>query len=118
MTAFGEKFDRFMEIVKKLRSEDGCPWDKEQSPISLKRYLIEETQEAIEAITANNPQHVQEHYNDKPFFVDFPFGYVAAGVNWYEGAGISFAAAVWLSTCHWCMSSLSLVVPSNQRPVK
>jgi tetrapyrrole methylase family protein / MazG family protein len=64
MTAFGKKFDRFIEIVKKLRSEDGCPWDREQSPISLKRYLIEETQEAIEAITANNPQHTKEELGD------------------------------------------------------
>jgi hypothetical protein len=42
--------------------------------------------------TANDPQLAQEHYVDKPFFVNFPFGYVAAEVNWYEGAGIPFAA--------------------------
>ncbi len=41
---------------------------------------------------ANAPQAVQEHYDDKPFFLDFPFGYVAADVNWFEGAGIPFAA--------------------------
>jgi hypothetical protein len=35
---------------------------------------------------------VKEHYDDKPFFVNFPFGYVAAGVDWYEGAGIPLAA--------------------------
>ena len=40
----------------------------------------------------NAPQSVNEHYVDKPFFVNFPFGYVAADVNWYEGAGIPFAA--------------------------
>ncbi|MGB5472175.1 MAG: PKD domain-containing protein [Gammaproteobacteria bacterium] len=40
----------------------------------------------------NSPTAVNEHYGDKPFFIDFPFGYVAAGVNWYEGAGIPFAA--------------------------
>lgn len=42
--------------------------------------------------TANDPKLAQEHYADKPFFVDFPFGYVAADVNWYEGAGIPLAA--------------------------
>jgi hypothetical protein len=41
---------------------------------------------------ANAPQPVQEHYENKPFFVDFPFGYVAEGVNWHEGAGIPLAA--------------------------
>lgn len=41
--------------------------------------------------TANNPQRVEEHYNNKPFFVNFPFGYVADKVNWFEGAGIPFA---------------------------
>jgi hypothetical protein len=42
--------------------------------------------------TANAPRVVQEHYGDKPFFLDFPFGYVAAGVNWFEAAGIPFSA--------------------------
>ena len=40
----------------------------------------------------NAPQTVNEHYGDKPFFVNFPFGYVAEAVNWYEAAGIPFAA--------------------------
>ena len=42
--------------------------------------------------TANDPKQAQEHYVDKPFFVNFPFGYVAADVNWYEGAGVPLAA--------------------------
>jgi len=53
-------------------------------------------QHAMPGLTApyllNAPQAVQEHFTDKPFFVNFPFGYVAADVNWYEGAGIPFAA--------------------------
>ncbi|MFZ1575444.1 MAG: Calx-beta domain-containing protein [Chromatiaceae bacterium] len=40
----------------------------------------------------NTPQAVQEHYLDKPFFVNFPFGYVAADVNWFEGAGVPFVS--------------------------
>ena len=42
--------------------------------------------------TVNDPKLAQEHYGDKPFFLNFPFGYVAEDVNWYEGAGIPFAA--------------------------
>jgi hypothetical protein len=46
----------------------------------------------LQPYRANDPKQAQEHYLDKPFFANFPFGYVAAGVNWYEGAGIPFAA--------------------------
>jgi hypothetical protein len=41
---------------------------------------------------SNEPQLVEEHLTDKPFFGDFPFGYIANDVNWFEGAGIPFAA--------------------------
>ncbi|MGB5180123.1 MAG: putative Ig domain-containing protein, partial [Gammaproteobacteria bacterium] len=62
--------------------------------------IIEAVQHAMPGIDnpyggdnfGNAPQAVQEHYDDKPFFIDFPFGYVAENVNWYEGAGIPFAA--------------------------
>ena len=64
MTDYGEKFDRFVEIVRELRSENGCPWDKEQSPVSLKRYLMEETREAIEAITSKNYEHTRDELGD------------------------------------------------------
>jgi hypothetical protein len=42
-------------------------------------------------LLANEPQPVHERYTDKPFFLNFPFGYVAQGVNLYEGAGIPFS---------------------------
>ena len=40
----------------------------------------------------NAAQAAEEYYGDKPFFVKFPFGYVANGVKWFEGAGVPFAA--------------------------
>ena len=64
VTDYGEKFDRFVEIVKELRSENGCPWDKEQTPESLKSYLLEETQEALEAITSNEYLHTKDELGD------------------------------------------------------
>ena len=45
-----------------------------------------------QAYVQNAPQAIQEHYVNKPFFLNFPFGYVANDVNWYEGAGIPFTA--------------------------
>ncbi len=41
---------------------------------------------------ANTPHLAEEFYNDKPFFVNFPFGYVAQNLNWFEGAGVPMAA--------------------------
>jgi len=42
-------------------------------------------------LVANEPQEVLEHYGSKPFFINFPFGYVANDINWQEAAGIPFA---------------------------
>jgi tetrapyrrole methylase family protein/MazG family protein len=64
MTDYGGKFDCFVEIVRELRSKNGCPWDKKQSPASLKRYLMEETREAIEAITSKNYEHTRDELGD------------------------------------------------------
>lgn len=43
-------FSDLITIMDKLRARDGCPWDKEQTHASLKRYLVEESYEVIEAI--------------------------------------------------------------------
>lgn len=64
MTDYGKKLIRFTEIVKELRSEHGCPWDKQQTPASLQRYLLEETKETIEAINSEDAQHVKEELGD------------------------------------------------------
>jgi hypothetical protein len=45
-----------------------------------------------DAYLANTPQAVEEQYRNKPFFLRFPFGYVAEKVNWHEGAGIPMSA--------------------------
>ena len=45
-----EEFDRLVEIMRRLRGPDGCPWDRQQTHQSLQRYFIEEVYEALEAI--------------------------------------------------------------------
>ena len=62
-------FDGFVNIVKELRSKDGCPWDRQQSPLSLKRYLTEETDELLEAIDADDKQHVKEELGDLLYLI-------------------------------------------------
>ena len=46
----GALFERLLDIMRSLRRPSGCPWDREQTPTSLKPCLIEETYEVIEAI--------------------------------------------------------------------
>src|SRR5437868_6726836 len=50
MAATGEKFERAVSIMARLRAPDGCPWDREQSFDTIKPYLLEETYEVLEAI--------------------------------------------------------------------
>jgi MazG family protein len=64
-----ERFNNFVSLVEKLRSPDGCPWDRDQTTDSLKRYLLEETQETIEAIDNNDPDHIKEELGDLLYLV-------------------------------------------------
>ncbi|MBU0699710.1 nucleoside triphosphate pyrophosphohydrolase [bacterium] len=56
--------DRLVEIIAKLRSPEGCPWDREQTSQTLKPYLVEETYEVLEAIDEGNPEHLKEEMGD------------------------------------------------------
>jgi tetrapyrrole methylase family protein/MazG family protein len=57
-------FARLVEIMRRLRAPGGCPWDAEQTHESLKRYLLEECYEVIEAIDKNDPDHLKEELGD------------------------------------------------------
>lgn len=59
-----EQFAELVEIIAKLRSEDGCPWDKEQTFQSLKPFLIEEAYEVVEAIDKEDPEGLKEELGD------------------------------------------------------
>jgi len=50
--------------MARLRGDDGCPWDKEQTHTSLKRYLLEETYELLEAIEKNQTEEMEEELGD------------------------------------------------------
>lgn len=56
--------DKFKETMKTLRSENGCPWDKEQTLETLKQYLIEESYEVIDAIDKNDVAEHKEELGD------------------------------------------------------
>jgi tetrapyrrole methylase family protein / MazG family protein len=59
-----EAFRQMFELVVRLRGPGGCPWDLEQTPLTLRSDLIEETYECIEAINEQNPFHVKEELGD------------------------------------------------------
>lgn len=58
------EFSDLVEIMKILRSENGCPWDREQTHESLKKYLIEETYEVLEAIDLKDKDRFCEELGD------------------------------------------------------
>jgi MazG family protein len=60
----GDKFQRLVEIMARLRGPDGCPWDREQTFASIKPYLLEEAYEAIEAIDAGDWDELAEELGD------------------------------------------------------
>ncbi|MCL2477915.1 MAG: nucleoside triphosphate pyrophosphohydrolase [Treponema sp.] len=64
-----QSFLSLLDIVAKLRSPEGCPWDREQTSQSLRGDLVEETYECIEAISENDPGHIKEELGDLFFLV-------------------------------------------------
>jgi tetrapyrrole methylase family protein/MazG family protein len=59
-----ELFDQLVQVFAALRSENGCPWDREQTHESIKPDLIEETYEVIEAIDAGDATKLREEIGD------------------------------------------------------
>ncbi len=57
-------FQRLFDIVRRLRAPDGCPWDREQSPESLRPALVEETWEAVSAIETGDNANLREELGD------------------------------------------------------
>ena len=57
-----DKFDEFYKLVQRLRKE--CPWDKEQTHESLRRCLLEESYEVLEAIDTNNKEELKKELGD------------------------------------------------------
>ncbi len=56
--------ERLIDIIKTLRSENGCAWDREQTHYSLKKNMIEEAYEAVDAIEDGDAKHLQEELGD------------------------------------------------------
>ena len=61
----GSSFEAFQEIIAHLRApEDGCPWDKEQTHLSLRKHLLEESYETLQAMDEQDPAMMCEEFGD------------------------------------------------------
>lgn len=60
----GERFERLVGIMRRLLGPDGCPWDREQTPHTLRPYVIEEAFEVVDAIDGGRPEALCEELGD------------------------------------------------------
>lgn len=58
------EFNKLREVISVLRGPNGCPWDRKQTHESLKKYLVEETEEVLEAIDGGDVEHLIEELGD------------------------------------------------------
>ena len=83
--------DRLLDLMARLRAPDGCPWDREQTPATLKPQLLEECYEVLEAVDSGSAEHLAEELGDLLLHIvfqaqiareagDFTFADVATGV--------------------------------------
>ncbi len=62
---------KLVDLVARLRGEEGCPWDRKQTRETLKPMLIEEAYEVLDALDASDPQDLREELGDLLFQVVF-----------------------------------------------
>ena len=59
-----KEWSAFREVIAKLRAPDGCPWDREQTHESLKKYIIEEVHEFLQAVEDQDDEGIVEELGD------------------------------------------------------
>ncbi len=60
----GEAFAALVDVLRTLRGPGGCPWDREQTPESLKTFLVEEAYETVEAVNRGAAPEIEEELGD------------------------------------------------------
>jgi len=60
----GSSFEQFQEIIAHLRAPDGCPWDREQTHLTLRKHLIEESYETLDALDSGDTTKMKEEFGD------------------------------------------------------
>ena len=60
----GQTYPRLVELMQRLLAPDGCPWDREQSYASLRRYVLEEAAEVVDAIDREDHDELRDELGD------------------------------------------------------
>ena len=60
----GASFEAFQEVIARLRAQDGCPWDREQTHLSLRPFLLEEAYETLDALDREDMDDLAEELGD------------------------------------------------------
>ncbi|NUN50976.1 MAG: nucleoside triphosphate pyrophosphohydrolase [Candidatus Brocadiae bacterium] len=71
MSRAAEALDRLLDVLRQLLAGGGCPWDRAQSPSTLRPFLLEETYEALEGLDADDPASVCEELGDLAYLILF-----------------------------------------------
>jgi tetrapyrrole methylase family protein/MazG family protein len=71
MKQTSEGFQGMLDLIRTLRGEGGCPWDRKQTVETLTKYVRQEFQELSEALDAKAPEHIQEEMGDLIFLLVF-----------------------------------------------
>jgi MazG family protein len=77
MAGAGEEFEKLVQVMRTLRSPDGCPWDRDQTLGSLTHFVLEEAHEVVDAIERGDMPALKEEIGDHIFEGVF-LGQVAA----------------------------------------
>lgn len=59
-----DKFETLVNILERLRARDGCPWDRQQTHVSLREFLLAECYEALEALDEGNTDKLRDELGD------------------------------------------------------
>jgi len=78
----GERFGALEDVIRRLLGDDGCPWDRAQTPESMRAFVIEEAFEVVEAIDIGDHVALREELGDLLMQVVF-IGELARAQDWF-----------------------------------
>jgi tetrapyrrole methylase family protein/MazG family protein len=71
VSSLSKSFEDLLTVIKKLRSPEGCPWDREQNLYTLKEHIIEEVYELVDALDKRDIENIKEELGDLLLHVIF-----------------------------------------------